>query len=186
MMCTHVLATPYLSSLSLSLSKDTHYSIQCFELNYKNHLLCMRKPHSLIHARAHLFFFPKKFILHQLKCHYVHTFSPFIGQSLPTSIWATSLIYLTHHLHSIVHIFVLYVSHVIHAPLSYNGRGGKAIWVLRTAKSPCLFPASSPQLPYSLSHILFGVRQSAQEQTRRLIKYVFFPMNKVLNLTLTS
>ena len=123
MMCTHVLATPYLSSLSLSLSKDTHYSIQCFELNYKNHLLCMRKPHSLIHARAHLFFFPKKFILHQLKCHYVHTFSPFIGQSLPTSIWATSLIYLTYHLHSITHMFVLYVSHVIHAPLYSNGRG---------------------------------------------------------------
>ena len=50
-------------------------------------------------------FFPKKNILHQLKCPFVHNFSPFIGQSLPqlsyhsqllsTYIWATSLIYLT-------------------------------------------------------------------------------------------
>ena len=50
-----------------------------------------------------------------------YTFTYVSSQSIPGYIYL--LVIHTYHLHSITRVFVLYVSHIIHAPLSTNGKG---------------------------------------------------------------
>ena len=53
--------------------------------------------------------------------HISYTFAYVSSQFIPGYIYL--LVIHTYHLHSITRVFVLYVSHIIHAPLSTNGKG---------------------------------------------------------------